>query len=276
MGQPTRFSLARSIILFRFATRKALKLILRKAPGVIRHSIPMVHSTFALPGQRAGNRWLLTPPVADKLSATIRGNVAPLNSLLLVDDHPLFRSGFAGLAALAWPAVALLVAGDGDTALEVLAGNPGVLAAIIDIQLPGRDGFDTAMAIASRHPAVARILISGREDQAARQRARNCGAAAFIAKSSPGATIIATIETVLAGGDGFAHDAEETAMPLLSPRQIEVLALLATGASNLQICNAMGIADRTVRAHLTQIFDLLGVNSRVQAILQAQRLGLIR
>lgn len=196
-------------------------------------------------------------------------------SLLLVDDHPLFRSGFAALAAAAWPDRPLVTAGDGAAALALVAQTPDIAAAIIDIQLPGRDGFDIALAMGAIAPAVPRILISGREDQAARQRARACGAAAFIAKASPAATIIATIETVLAGGDGFAGDTAAPAMPQFSPRQIEVLALLATGSSNQQICTALGIADRTVRAHLTEIFDALGVNSRVQAILQAQRLGLI-
>jgi DNA-binding NarL/FixJ family response regulator len=61
----------------------------------------------------------------------------------------------------------------------------------------------------------------------------------------------------------------------LTPRQIEVLGLLAAGQTNQQICAAMGIAERTVRAHLTEIFDALGVGSRVQAILRAQQLGLI-
>lgn len=195
--------------------------------------------------------------------------------LLLVDDHPLFRSGFAALAAVAWPDRLLLTAPDGEAALAMVAARCDIAAEIIDIQLPGRDGFDTAIAMASIAPAVPRILISGREDAAARQRARGCGASALIAKSSPAASIVAVIEVVLAGGDGFAGENAPAAMPQLSPRQIEVLGLLAAGQSNQQMCAAMGIAERTVRAHLTEIFDALGVSSRVQAILQAQRMGLI-
>ncbi|MEY2882666.1 MAG: Transcriptional regulatory protein DegU [Pseudomonadota bacterium] len=200
---------------------------------------------------------------------------AVAHGLLLVDDHPLFRSGFAALAASAWPDRPLLTAQDGEAALALVADRQDIAAAIIDIQLPGRDGFEIAIAMAELAPSVSRILISGREDAAARTRARKCGASALIAKSSPAASIVATIEAVLAGDDGFADDAGLVAMPQLSPRQIEVLDLLAAGRSNLQICTAMGIAERTVRAHLTEIFDALGVNSRVQAILQAQRLGLI-
>lgn len=196
--------------------------------------------------------------------------------LLLVDDHPLFRSGFASLAAVAWPDRPLLTAPDGEAALALVAGRRDIAAAIIDIQLPGRDGFDTAIAMAAIAPAVPRILISGREDGAARLRARGCGASALIAKSSPAATIVAVVEAVLSGNDGFAGDDGIAAMPHLSRRQIEVLGLLAAGQTNQQICAAMGIAERTVRAHLTEIFDALGVGSRVQAILQAQQLGLIR
>ena len=197
------------------------------------------------------------------------------HTLLLVDDHPLFRSGFASLAAVAWPDRPLLTAPDSDTALALITQRRDIAAAIIDIQLPGRDGFETAIAMAAIAPAVPRILISGREDAAARLRARDCGASALIAKSSPAATIVAVVEAVLAGQDGFAGHDDATALPHLSPRQTEVLSLLAAGHSNQQICAAMGIAERTVRAHLTEIFDALGVASRVQAILQAQRLGLI-
>lgn len=193
----------------------------------------------------------------------------------MIDDHPVFRAGFAALVGAAWPDAVLLLAESGAAGLALLSADSSVVVAIIDIRLPDRDGFDVASAMGAIRPSVPRILISGREDIAARMRARGCGAAAFIAKSSPAEAMIATIQTVLAGGDGFA-DAAEPSLPVFSPRQIEVLELLAGGSSNQQICATLGIADRTVRAHLTDIFDQLGVQNRVQAILQAQRLGIVR
>lgn len=192
-----------------------------------------------------------------------------------MDDHPVFRAGFATLVGAAWPEADLLLAESGGQGLALLAENRAIVVAIVDIRLPDRSGFEIVLEMGAINLAVPRILISGRDDHAARLRARNCGAAAFIAKASPAEAMIATIKTVLAGGDGFAN-AIEADLPIFSPRQLEVLDLLACGSSNQQICAVLGIADRTVRAHLTEIFDLLGVQNRVQAILQAQRLGMIQ
>jgi two-component system, NarL family, nitrate/nitrite response regulator NarL len=127
---------------------------------------------------------------------------------------------------------------------------------------------------------VPRLLISGREDQATLVRASRSGASGFVAKSWPVERLLKVIERVLAGGSGF--DPRTDAQPAsggigqqLTLRQIEVLCLLAEGKSNKEIAHRLDIADRTVRAHLTELFQALGVASRVQAVLQAKQLGIV-
>ncbi|HZZ66913.1 MAG TPA: response regulator transcription factor [Phenylobacterium sp.] len=193
---------------------------------------------------------------------------------LLVDDHPLFRDGFASMLKHHRPDWTLRTANSGAEALEALdEGRPDL--AIIDILLPDTDGFDAARAIGQRAPLVSRVMISGREDGAARLRSRDCGASAFISKAWPPERILEMLEHVLAGGVAFEPPPDAMAGKAITARQLEVLTLLADGHSNKAIERRMSIAPRTVRAHLTEIFHLLEVDGRVQAILKARQLGLI-
>ncbi len=193
---------------------------------------------------------------------------------LLVDDHPLFRDGFASMLKHHRPEWTLRTANSAAEALACLGeGEPDL--AIIDIQLPETDGFSAARAIAERAPLVSRVMISGREDGAARLRSRDCGASGFISKAWSPERIIEMLEQVLAGGSAFEAPAVDSAAQAITSRQLEVLTLLADGHSNKVIERRMNIAARTVRAHLTEIFHLLEADGRVQAILKARQLGLI-
>ena len=191
--------------------------------------------------------------------------------LLLIDDHPLFVDGFATMIATARP-------GWGFAAHSSAAGCAalaGVDLVLIDLELPDRDGFATIADIAALDPSLPRIVISGRADAGSRLRARAAGASGFIVKSLPPAAMIAVIDDVVAGRCGFGGEAA-SALPTLSPRQLDVLALLAEGHANKEIRFRLDIAERTVRAHLTELFAALGVSTRVNAILRAREIGLIR
>jgi DNA-binding NarL/FixJ family response regulator len=198
---------------------------------------------------------------------------------LLVEDHPLFRDGFAAMLSHHRPDWSLTTAGTAGEALEMLAepqlGPSAPDLVIIDIQLPDLDGFEAARAIAARAPLTPRVMISGREDEAARLRSRDCGASGFISKAWASEQIIAMLEQVLAGGVAFALSDAGAVSGGLTARQLEVLTLLAQGHSNKVIERRMDIAPRTVRAHLTEIFRLLEADGRVQAILKARLMGLI-
>jgi DNA-binding NarL/FixJ family response regulator len=117
-------------------------------------------------------------------------------------------------------------------------------------------------------------MISGRDDPATLHRVRRSGASGFIAKAADVDQALAALDAVLAGELAFDGPGDEGAPPALTERQAEVLTLLCEGHGNKEIRYRLGIAERTVRAHMTELFQLLGANSRVQAILRARRLGL--
>ena len=194
---------------------------------------------------------------------------------LLVDDHPLFRDGFAAMLRRHRPTWELTTANSGAEAVSLLAGGARPDLAIIDIQLPDTDGFEAARVIGQIAPQVSRVIISGREDGAAQQRSRDCGASGFISKAWSPDRILEALETVLEGGVAFDTPAGAATGDSLTARQLEVLTLLADGHSNKAIERRMNIAPSTVRAHLTEIFRLLEADGRVQAILKARQLGLI-
>jgi DNA-binding NarL/FixJ family response regulator len=194
--------------------------------------------------------------------------------LLIVDDHPLFAGGFVQMARTLRPEWTLRCAATAGQALAALReAAPDV--AIVDIGLPGEDGFALIRTIHAGWPALPVLLMSGREDVAVRVRARGAGAAGFIAKSTAPEVVIAMLETVLRGGQVFDSGCQVLDIPVLTTRQAEVLGLLAEGHANKEIRYRLGIAERTVRAHLTELFQVLGVNSRMQAVIRGRELGLI-
>lgn len=195
--------------------------------------------------------------------------------ILVVDDHPLFCEGLAHAALRLRPAWRLQFAHSAGCAHRALAAGELDLA-IVDVGLPDVDGFSLLRAIASQYPQLPQILISGRNDAAVRVRARTSGARGFIAKTMPPDSIVDSVDAVLRGE--LALDPlpkGDSAMPKLSPRQAEILELLSEGHGNKEIRHRLGIAERTVRSHLTELFQLLDAHSRTQALIRARELGLI-
>ena len=195
-------------------------------------------------------------------------------NILLVDDHPLFRAGFAHMMRALRPHWTLRFADSAAQAHCVFAEEMTHLV-IIDVMLPDSDGFALLQTIAKISPRTPQILISGRDDMAVRIRAKACGARSFIAKTAAPEVIAGTLDLVLAGGSSFGPEPSDQLLPILTTRQSEVLMLLAAGLSNKEIRHHLGIAERTVRSHLTELFTLLRVSSRMQAVLRARQLGLI-
>ena len=159
-----------------------------------------------------------------------------------------------------------------DAACAAIA-QKGVDVVLVDAGLPGRDGFTLIEELSAAHPHIPLMLISAREDGAARMRAQACGAVGFIGKRESSEAMVERIATVLAGGTAFDQPGDD--VPALTARQVDVLELLAQGHGNKEIRHRLGIAERTVRAHLTDLFQTLGAQTRVQAILRARELGLI-
>lgn len=206
--------------------------------------------------------------------------------VLLVDDHPLFHEGLASAFARLAPDLGIVSADSAEAGLEVLRAGPTIELALIDLVLPTLDGLAALALYAAEFPYIPRLLISGKDDPAIIAQARDAGASGFLRKSLPLEQLLAALRVVLDGGAYFdlrapaplpreAKSIDRDPSGELTLRQLEVLKLLGDGRSNKEISSALAIADRTVRAHLTELFRTLGVSSRTQAVLAAQRLGLL-
>lgn len=199
--------------------------------------------------------------------------------LLLVDDHPLYREGVVAVLRTRLPDASVECAPDAESGLRLLREHPDFDAVLLDLRLPDARGLDALSRYAREFPQVARVLISGETvDARTVQSALAAGASGFLPKTLSVGEMVAALSCVLDGGvytpsaAGVPH--AQAGLEGLSLRQIEVLQMMLRGNANKQIAQELGIAERTVKAHLTPVFDALGVNTRVQAAMAAQRLGL--
>lgn len=197
-------------------------------------------------------------------------------NLLLVDDHPLFSTGFAHALRLLRPAMCLRLASTVREGLAQAAAWPELDLVLIDYRLPGEDGLEGLRMFARQHPLVARVLLSGQESSSLIVRARLAGASGFLGKSLSMDNMLAVLDRVAQGDSGF----EDVMVPVslgVSPtvRQLEVLNLVAAGLQNKSIAHALGIAERTVKLHVTALLEQLGARNRTQLLVRAQERGLL-
>ena len=201
-------------------------------------------------------------------------------SLLIADDHPLFRAALRQAARDALGDVELLEAGDLDGVLATLDAQPQVDLVLLDLHMPGNHGLAGLAAVRAQHPGVAVIVVSANDDPRVVRRALDHGAAGYLPKSAGLDELRDAIRTVLAcetwlpamlrasvsRAASSPHDADLAArLASLSPQQFRVLTLVAEVLLNKQIADRLDVQERTVKAHLTAIFERLGVRNRTQA-----------
>ncbi|MDO8608011.1 MAG: response regulator transcription factor [Phaeospirillum sp.] len=209
--------------------------------------------------------------------------------VLLADDHALFREGVRMvLESLAEEPVEAFEASDFTQALAHIRTNPGIDIALIDLSMPGMDGFSAIDAIRRTAPDIYLVVVSASEDPQAVRRALDCGAHGYICKSAGSASMMKGIRSVLEG-DTFVSpnivvpetrtqtqcefDAERL-RKLLTPRQRDVLAMLRQGKSNKEIARDLSLAEITVKLHVTAILRSLACENRTQAAILAAKVGL--
>jgi DNA-binding NarL/FixJ family response regulator len=211
---------------------------------------------------------------------------------LVIDDHPLIQEAVSRVLQRAEPRFVVDAAKGCERGLEVAAEGDEPELVLLDMHLPGGlSGVPALKAWRTRFPSVPVIVLSASSDAPAVLAALDAGAAGFIPKSSSNEVMIHAIRLVLDGGryvpqevllDGSAGGATKrrarTAPSLeslgLTGRQFDVLQLIAKGAPNKVICRELGLAERTVKAHVTAVLRALNVSSRTQAAVAAARLGL--
>jgi DNA-binding NarL/FixJ family response regulator len=201
--------------------------------------------------------------------------------LLIVDDHPVFRQGFVALITGEWPDAAVAQAHDGTQALRVLAEQPDLDIVVLDLLMPGTLGLDLLARIGAERPDLPVLVLSTLETEADIRRALARGASGYVPKSAAPSTLVSAIRLVL-NGEIYVPPLVLGQMPpaqsadrRLTPRQMEVLRLLAEGYSNKRIATTLGLSEKTVKTHLASIFRLLDADSRTHAIAAARHQSLL-
>ena len=203
--------------------------------------------------------------------------------VVVVDDHPLIREAVANVLRRLDAPVEVEAAGDCEQGLEIAARGTEPELVLLDLQLPGLNGIAALRAWRERFPAVPVIVLSADQAAPTMLAALGAGAAGFIPKSGSNEVMLGAVRLVLDGGkylppellgtgartDAFAPDTLG-----LTPRQLDVLRLIARGEPNKVIGRELGLAERTVKTHVTAVIRALKVSSRTQVALAAARLGL--
>ncbi|WP_298214981.1 response regulator transcription factor [Acidovorax sp.] len=195
-------------------------------------------------------------------------------TLLVADDHPLFRAAVLHVLQGRLPRFRTLEAASAATLGQALAEHPEVELVLLDLSMPGARGFSALLHVRGEYPELPVVIISSNDHPRVIRRAQQFGAAGFIPKSAPAETMGDAVVAVLDGGSWFPPmaaerseaDAELAArLAQLTPQQFRVLLCLADGLLNKQIAATLGLAENTVKVHVTAILKKLACYSRTQA-----------
>jgi DNA-binding NarL/FixJ family response regulator len=205
--------------------------------------------------------------------------------ILIVDDHALFREGLCHVLNAYDEEVSIVEASDYDHALQHVSDNPDLDMILLDLNMPGKDGFVTLESFTKLYPALPVVIISASILQSNVQRALDAGAVGYIPKDTTSAVMLSALRLILSGGiyvpqgllnsQGNSVDVNGSNESSLTARQVEVLNLIVQGCSNKEIASKMDVAEATVKMHVTAILKSLGVNNRTQAAMAAEKLGLV-
>jgi DNA-binding NarL/FixJ family response regulator len=196
-----------------------------------------------------------------------------------VDDHPVVRDGIAAIINLQPDMTLAGAAATGGEALQrFFELRPDV--ALVDLRLSDMSGFDLIKSIRDKSPNARIIVLSSHEGDVDIQRALEAGAQGYVVKGIVREELLETIRSVHAGKRRLPAAvaqklAEHMADDPISPRELEVLSLMATGKRNKEIAGELSIAEDTVKMHVRNILSKLQVNDRTEAVTIALRRGII-
>ena len=203
-------------------------------------------------------------------------------NVLIIDDHQLFSEGLKFLLESLDGSIKTSQVLNANEALDYLKANEAPDLILLDINLPGMNGFSLMHQLQDMNIWSPVLIISATESAAVAQTALDSGASGFVSKASSSTVLVSAVQTVLKGDIYTAHtqagDSEgETKKEIthITNRQKEILHLLSQGLLNKQIASELGISANTVKAHLYEIFRNLDVNNRTAAVKTAFKQGII-
>jgi DNA-binding NarL/FixJ family response regulator len=211
---------------------------------------------------------------------------AGMSEILIADDHPLFREALKGAVASALPGASIREAQDVGSLLAMADANPQAELLLLDLNMPGANGFSALVHVRSAYPGLPVVVVSAREDPDTVRRALAHGATGFIPKSADVATLVGALRAVLDGETWAPAESSRSSqlepeealiarrLAELTPQQFRVLGMVCAGLLNKQIAYELQVSEATVKAHMTAILRKLGVHTRTQAVMLAGKLAL--
>ncbi len=205
-------------------------------------------------------------------------------SIIIVDDHPLFRDALRQALSDKFSDLIISEAGSLDGLSGALDGKTEMDLVLLALAMPGVKGFSGLMYLRAQYPEIPVVVVSANEDPSAIRRCIEFGASGFIPKSLPVETIREAVRTVLEGdvwtppdldlteiGDGETADLVAR-LATLTPQQVRVLMMLSEGLLNKQIAYKLSVSEATIKAHVSAILQKLGVDSRTQAVIAVNKI----
>jgi DNA-binding NarL/FixJ family response regulator len=204
--------------------------------------------------------------------------------VVIADDHPLFRGALRQAVSGALPGSAITEAGSFDEVTRALSGGEAADLVLLDLNMPGMQGFSGLAYLRASHPEAPVLVVSGNDDPEVIRRCLALGASGFLPKTQGIDSMRDAIASVASGatwtppGLDLSGGAEkETAelmrrMASLTPQQARVLMMLSQGMLNKQIAYELDVSEATVKAHVSAILTKLGVDSRTQAVILAAKI----
>lgn len=209
-----------------------------------------------------------------------------LSKVLIIDDHPLFREALSAAVSLAYPTVRSLGVSTIDAAIETLEADRDFDIALLDLNIPGVQGFEGLLKLRALYPRLPVLVVSGLENEQIIDESITYGAAGFLPKSL-GREVLATAIDVIMAGDVYIPDglsqANDSTQGIakaeiierilsLTPQQLRVLFMLREGLLNKQIAYELEVGATTVKKHVSEILRKLHVHSRTQAVIEVSKL----
>src|SRR6185437_6220391 len=189
--------------------------------------------------------------------------------VLIADDHPLMVGGLRQAVLAAAPGAKIAVAHDFDSMVAGLDASPDTDLVLLDLTMPGVRGFSGLLFLRSERPSLPVIVVSGNEDRAVIRHCLEFGAAGFIPKTNSLDTMREAIAQVLDGGRWTPSDFDPVAAPNGAS---SAMARRLASLTPQQIAYQLSVSEATVKAHVSAIFQKLGVESRTQAVILATKI----
>jgi len=199
--------------------------------------------------------------------------------ILAVDDHPVVRQGIAGMVTVETDMSLVGEASNGREAIQQFrALRPDIT--LMDLQMPQMNGLDALIAIRNESPDAKVIMLTTYTGDVQILRALKAGAQGYLLKSTLHRDLLGTIRAVYAGKKALSPEAsyevaEHGTDDALTPREVDVLRLIAAGNSNKRVADKLSIAEASVKSHVESILSKLGANDRTHAVTIALKRGII-